>query len=131
MLNRPFGDLKRFTREGLPGKLLAGLLGVIFLMMGISLLSNPLAGVMSLTLVAAFLFLFGGIAKIIVAFMFGIRSLWLVALSGALSLLLAFMIFTNFPASALSVLGILLAVELISSGVSLISYGMTRDDQTV
>lgn len=112
-----------FQLEGSKSRILSGLLGLIFLVMGISLLNNPLAGILSLTVLVGLLFLAGGISKIIFAFMIGVRELWVVALSGAISLILAFMIFSNFPQSAASILGLLLAVELISSGVSLISFG--------
>ena len=113
-----------FQREGLGRKLLALLLGAIYLFVGISLLGNPLAGMLSLTWLVAFLFLFGGATKIVMSFMYGVKEFWLLALSGVVSLILAFMIFSNFPASAVSVLGILLGVELVMSGVALVSLGL-------
>lgn len=119
-----------FQGEGLGSRVLSAILGVIFLMMGISLFNNPLAGILSLTILVGFLFLFGGISKIVFAFMGGIGQLWILAVSGAISLLLAFMIFSNFPASAATILGVLLAIELISTGVSLLAYGFGSREAT-
>lgn len=109
-------------RDTSSGKIWAILLGVAFILLGISLLANPLAGVISLTLAVATLLLVAGVFKVIWSFQLrGTGAFWLVLLSGLLSLLLAIMIFGNFPASALSILGILLAIELISSGASMIA----------
>lgn len=115
-------DLIAAFRDTSSGKIWAILLGVAFILLGISLLANPLAGVISLTLAVATLLLVAGVFKVIWSFQLrGTGAFWLVLLSGLLSLLLAIMIFGNFPASALSILGILLAIELISSGASMIA----------
>lgn len=104
------------------GKIWAILWNAALIILGISLLGNPFAGTISLTLMVATLFLITGAFKLVWSFQLrGTSAFWLVLLSGVLSLLLAIMIFGNFPASALSILGILLAVELISSGVSMIA----------
>lgn len=101
------------------------ILGLAFLWLGISLLQNPLAGIVALTIVAAVTFLVTGTAKII--FAFGVRGtgyFWPTILSGVISVILAIMVFTNFPQSAAVLLGVLLAVELIASGATLVSFGM-------
>ena len=115
-------DLIAAFRDTSNNKIWAILLGIAFILLGISLLANPLAGVISLTLAVGALLLVAGIFKVIWSFQLrGTGAFWLVLLSGLLSLLLAFMIFGNFPASAMSILGILLAIELISSGASMIA----------
>jgi len=120
-----------FTAEGFWNRVLTGVLGVVFGLVGISLLNNPLTGILSLTIIVAILFLAGGIFKLVVAISVGVKLLWPVALSGVVSLILAFLIFANFPASAATILGLLLAVELISTGVSLVYMGLNREAQTV
>ena len=45
-------------------------------------------------------------------------------LSGAVSLILGIMVFTNFPQSAAVLLGVLLAIELVATGVTLISFAL-------
>ncbi|WBU56412.1 HdeD family acid-resistance protein [Paracoccus sediminicola] len=116
-----------FQIRGTGGKLWVVLLGAACIFLGIFLLRNPLAGVVSLTILAAISFLAGGIFKIFLAFDFrGTNAFWLVLLSGIVSVALALMIFGNFPASALTILGVLLAVELISTGVSMVALSTTR-----
>jgi uncharacterized membrane protein HdeD (DUF308 family) len=72
----------------------------------------------SLTLLVAVLFLVIGVVKILYSFSLRPISGWgWVLASGIVSLALGVMILSNFPYSAVSVLGILLAVELLSNGV--------------
>lgn len=92
--------------------------GIITLVVGAVLLLDPLAGMVSLTILVAFLFLFTGVVKTMFALSLRPMSGWGWVLgSGLISILLAAMILTNFPASAAAVLGILLAIELLSNGV--------------
>ena len=105
------------------------LLVIVNAFVGITLLGNPLAGIMALTFVIGLLFASSGIVKVIMSFgVKGTPLFWPVLLSGIISIALAFMVLTNFPASAVSLLGVLLAVELISSGVAMMFLGR-GDDQ--
>lgn len=115
-----------FWSEGATTKILNAFLGIVLLFVGISLLSNPLSGILSLTILVAILFLMGGVSKVVMALALGIGHFWTVALSGAVSLVLAFMIFSNLPGSAVVTLGVLLGVELVSTGISLIVIGAAR-----
>ncbi|MDZ3833037.1 MAG: DUF308 domain-containing protein [Sphingopyxis sp.] len=116
-----------FRTEGLGSKLWAGLVAILAIWTGISLFSHPLAGLLSLTLMLAVIFMVEGIAKIFMSFplrrLGGSTALW-VLLSGVVSIILSVMIFSDFPQSAAVMLGILLAVELISTGASLIAVGL-------
>lgn len=114
-----------FSLQGWGRKIWVLVMGILTGIAGFWLLANPLAGTISLTLALAFLLLGTGAAKLFGAFT--IRKtefFWLVLLSGIVSVVLALMILTNFPASAGSILGILLGVELISSGVSTITLSL-------
>ena len=113
--------VQSFSVTGWPGFLWSLLLGVLTAAVGISLLYNPLAGALTLTFLVAILFLVLGVVKIMYAFSLRPVKGWgWAALSGAISLLLGFMILSDYPVSAASILGILLAVELISNGVFLL-----------
>ena len=109
------------------GKVLAAIGGVLGIFIGIELLQNPLQGILTLTMVIAILFMATGIVRVIVAF--GLRRTVAFApilISGLISIALAIMIFTSYPQSATYILGVLLAVELISNGISLIMYSRVQ-----
>lgn len=102
------------------------LLGLLFIALGIVLLRNPVAGLFSLTIVAATLIGASGFVKLIYAFKLRPLSGWLwMLISGVISIILAFIIFTNIIASAAITLGILLSVELISSGIWMLLIGFS------
>ena len=114
-----------FSAEGLWAKLGNILLGALAVFLGYSILQHPLAGALALTTLVGIMFLSAGILKIIIAFSIEERSaFWLILLSGAASVLLAVLVFANFPASAAVMLGVLLGIDLISNGVSLIAMSM-------
>ncbi|WP_380055385.1 HdeD family acid-resistance protein [Falsihalocynthiibacter sp. SS001] len=115
-----------FTQEGTSNKIWSGVTGVLGILVGIALFNNPFAGIISLTMLVAIMFLVIGAAKVFVSFSLkGTQAFWPVLISGALSVILALMIFGNFPQSAATILGILLAVELISSGISLVMLSLS------
>ncbi|MBS3651318.1 HdeD family acid-resistance protein [Pseudaminobacter sp. 19-2017] len=119
--------IQAFSIGAWSGFLWALLLGVLTAAVGVSLLYNPLAGALTLTLVVAILFLVLGVVKIMYAISLRPVKGWgWVILSGAISLLLGVLILADYPVSAASILGILLAVELISNGISLllITFGL-------
>jgi len=121
--------VQSFQVRGWGGFLWALLLGVLALIVGISLIANPLEGMISLTLLVAVLFLVTGVIKIV--FSFSLRPIWgwgWVLASGIVSLVLGIMILAEFPWSARSVLGILLGVELLSNGILylLIALGLRK-----
>jgi uncharacterized membrane protein HdeD (DUF308 family) len=114
-----------FQTEGWGARLWGLILALAFLWLGITILANPLQGVISLTLVAGLMFIATGIAKILFAFRIRGSGYFVWALlSGAVSLILGIMVFTNFPQSAVVLLGVLLAIELISTGITLISFAL-------
>jgi len=110
-----------FTAEGTGNKIWFGLLGALSTYLGISLFSNPLAGMITLTLAVALMLIASGVLRLIASFDFkGTNAFWLLLLSAAISVILGAMILAGYPESTVSILGIFLGVELISSGVSLI-----------
>jgi uncharacterized membrane protein HdeD (DUF308 family) len=116
-----------FQDQGWGARILALVLGALITIFGFNLVTNPLEGIVQLTLIVAILMLVMGITRIIIAFTpmaAGARGLLIFA--GLVSIVLALMIFTNFPYASAVVLGILLAVELISNGVSMIFLALDR-----
>ena len=123
--------IEAFRATGWGGRIWALAIGVLALIAGINLLGEPLAGMVSLTLVLAILFVVSGIVKLIAGWQIKNAQYRLAVLvSGIASLVLGFIILSNFPVSAITVLGILLGVELISNGVSAIALGWARKTGT-
>lgn len=121
--------VQAFRVTGWPGFIWSMLFGILVLAVGLSLIFNPLAGMVSLTLLVAVLFLVTGAVKVMYSFSLRPISGWgWVLFSGAVSVLLGIMILANFPWAAVSVLGILLAVELISNGILflLLAFGLRK-----
>ena len=116
-----------FRAHSTIGKVLAAIGGVLGILIGIELIQNPLQGILTLTMVIAILFMATGVVRMIVAF--GLRrtvAFVPILISGIISIALAIMIFTSYPQSATYILGVLLAVELISNGISLIMYSRVQ-----
>ncbi len=103
----------------------AVLLGIMLALIGLFLLFNPLQGAVSLTLIIAVLLLVAGFGRVLMAFAVRGNPRWILLVSGLISLTLAVMIFMNFPQSAAVILGVFLAVELISNGISLLVYAFS------
>lgn len=121
MVSGGFQVFVGFDEETTGGKLLGIGLGILLLLLGVSLLFNPLQGVISLALVVTILFAANGIARLIMSFqMKETPYFWPMLLSGVLSVLLAGYIAANFFAVAPQLLGILLGIELLFNGVGLI-----------
>lgn len=121
--------IQSFQMRGWSGFLWSLLFGVLTLLVGVALLVNPLAGALSLTALVAILFIIVGAVKLVYAFSLRPLSGWgWVLASGIISIVLGIMILANYPWSAAAVLGILLAIELLSNGIFLlfVALGLRR-----
>lgn len=104
-------------------------LGVLTLLVGLSLVFDPLAGSVSLTILVAAFFLATGVFKVMYALKLRPTSGWgWVIFSGIVSIVLGLMIMLGLPYSSLTVLGILLGIELISNGIlyGFVAAGLRR-----
>jgi uncharacterized membrane protein HdeD (DUF308 family) len=102
-----------------------GALQIVAIVIGVWIIGNPIEGTMVLTWTIGLLFLVEGIVKIVLAFAArGTGYFWMLLLTGAVSVLLAGMILSRYPASALTIPGILLAVDLISTGVAMAALAL-------
>jgi uncharacterized membrane protein HdeD (DUF308 family) len=101
------------------------LLGLLYIVAGVLTFENPLLTAKFLTLLLGFFLLASGITKIFLAFSIkaGMPT-FVVVLSGLITVLVGAVILAAWPVSSLVVLGIFLAVDLISSGVGWISIGL-------
>ncbi len=87
-----------FQTDGWGARLWGLILALAFLWLGITILGDPLRGVISLTLVAGLMFVATGIAKLIFAFRIRGSGYFVWALlSGAVSLILGIMVHLRAP----------------------------------
>lgn len=108
----------RHEGPGFIGSLLTGLLYVIF---GILLVLFPIAGIFSLTILLILFFIAEGIAKIILGVQLRPFRRWgWFILNGILALIMAFIIWSGWPGTAFWVLGLLVGINMIFFGISLI-----------
>lgn len=123
---------RAFSATGWAGFVFEVLLGIVYTLGGVALLSNPVLGLATLTVLLVGFFVADGVVEIIMAVRLRSVQYWYTLLaSGVISLLLAGLIWVEFPSSARWAVGLLFGVSLLSTGISMIavSRGMgERDD---
>ncbi len=121
-----YRTIKTRQAPGFIGSLLTSLLYVIF---GILLISFPIAGIFSLTVILTIFFIAEGLAKIILGFQLRPFRRWgWFLLNGVLALIIAYIIWSGWPGTAFWVLGLLVGINMIFFGMSLIflAWGIPR-----
>lgn len=100
------------------------LLGLLTLVAGLFMVIRPLTGVLSLTLLLAAYFFVDGICEIMEAFQIKPLHGWgWMLFGGIVSVLLAFMIWRQWPFSGAWAIGILVGVKLLFAGFGLTAIG--------
>jgi uncharacterized membrane protein HdeD (DUF308 family) len=114
-----------FMAQSWRGFLFELLSAILYVVVGVLLLINPVLGAAALTLLLAVFLVVEGIFKIIMALR--VRDHrgwgWLLA-SGVLSLILGAMIWAQWPASGLWVIGLLVGIQLLFTGWSLVMLAL-------
>lgn len=95
------------------------LVGLVYVAAGIYLITHPLRGLITLTLLLAFYLFFEGIFEIVEFFQMRSRSGsgWLL-FDGLITLLLAWMIWSRWPSSTVWAIGTLVGISMLFSGFS-------------
>lgn len=101
--------------------LLAGVLNTV---VGLMIIAHPGATAVALTLIIAILLILGGVFRIVAGFAVRYQNRWWLILHGAISLLLAYSILSDWPMSGLWVVGTFVGIDLIFNGWSLIMLGL-------
>jgi uncharacterized membrane protein HdeD (DUF308 family) len=105
------------------------LVGLAYIFFGGYLLTHPLLGIASLTLVLAALFLVEGVLDIILFFrMRSVRGAGFVLLDGIITLVLGGLIYVHWPSSSMWAIGTLVGVSMIMSGITriMLSFAVRR-----
>ncbi len=98
------------------------IVGAIYILAGVYLLSHPLVGLLSLTIVLIFLFFIQGLLMLISGFQqrnSGPKWVWSM-FSGLLTIAIALILLVGYPISALWAFGILVGINLLMFGISVL-----------
>jgi uncharacterized membrane protein HdeD (DUF308 family) len=115
------GVFHSFSMHGTGPFFGALLLGLLSLAAGVFLIANPLAGELALTLMVGVLFMMQGAFELMFAFEMRPHRGWAgMLVSGLVSVLMAVLIAAGWPAISVVVLGILLGVNFLSTGLGYI-----------
>ncbi len=126
------GLVTTFWAKGAPGFWWSLVSAIIAIIAGVILLASPVGGSVSLTLVLIVFFIIEGVASI----MYGIehrreassRAGWIIA-SGVIDLILAAIIFSDLPGSAAWAIGLLVGINMLFGGTSLIAMALAARSQ--
>jgi len=102
---------------------LTGALGAVLVLLAVALIANPMAGLMTLTILVAVFFAVMGGLRVAMALRARPGGSWgWILAAGLMSLALAVLIVLGLPASAAGILGILLAIDLTMSGAMTLAF---------
>ena len=115
-----------FRQKTWHAKLMPMVLGAITTICGIAILGHPLFGMKIFTLILAVFFFVEGFWKVVASFSFRPSKGWLAMLaSGLLAVVLGLIIWWNWPLSSLLAIGILVGVDLLMTGASMVILSVT------
>lgn len=119
------------TTDGWAGSLWQALVAALSILAGAMILVNPVVGLVSLTLVAIAYLFADGVAELWTSVRMGPGTGrgWIAA-SGVLSLALGGLLWAGFPVDALWLVGVVVGVSLLTTGLSMIAiaYGVRGID---
>lgn len=113
-----------FSSEKKSGRMMNIVLGVLFVFVGGMMAFNLFEGVIALTILLALAFIFQGAVEVSESWKRrpGVGWGWLMV-SGLVSILAGVLIYMNLPSSAVWALGLLVGINLISSGAYFLAMG--------
>ena len=104
---------------------------ILYVVVGALLLTHPVAGVLTLTLILAAFFLVEGVFKIIMAFQMRSMPNWgWMFVSGLIALFLGALIWIGWPATAAWVIGLLVGIDLIFGGWAMLFIALSAKSST-
>ncbi|HEY9661443.1 MAG TPA: HdeD family acid-resistance protein [Allocoleopsis sp.] len=117
---------KAFQSKPIRGFWLSLIVGVLYILAGFSILSNILAGAITLTILLGIIFIVEGIIEIIAAFQAhtGQHLSWLVLADGVITLILGILIFNLNPVTSLGIIGLYVGISFLFSGSSLLAIAL-------
>ncbi len=102
----------------------SGLFGAVYCIAGLMIITDPLPALLALTMVLTIYFMAVGISEIVAAIQMRPSQGWgFLLFSGVVSALLAIMIWNQWPLSGAWAVGTLVGIQLMFSGMSMITVG--------
>ena len=114
-----------FWCRGWSGFFLHLLSGVLSIVVGVLFLRAPVDALLALTLLLSCLLMVGGIFKIVAALNYRFAAWGWPLASGVIDVILGVMIWQEWPASALWVIGLFLRISLLFRGLNWIGLGLS------
>lgn len=99
--------------------------GILSMVVGVLFLRSPVGALLTLTLLLACLLMVGGLFTIIAALSFRFAAWGWPLVSGIIDLILGVMIWQQWPASALWVVGLFVGISLVFRGFNWIGLGLS------
>lgn len=124
--------IQSFRSHPVRGFWLNLIVGLLYAISGLYILSNLAAALLALTLAFGILFIVEGIYTIIMGFTQKVgRSMsWLVVLNGVVTLVLGIMVLNRWPVSALWLIGLYVGISLLLTGISLLAAALAARKAT-
>jgi uncharacterized membrane protein HdeD (DUF308 family) len=113
-----------FWCRGWSGFFLNLLSGILSIVVGVLFLRAPLDALVALTLLVACFLLVGGIFKIVGALVYRFAAWGWTLVTGIIDLVLGVLIWMEWPASALWVIGLFIGISLVFRGFNWIALGI-------
>ncbi|RZM77874.1 HdeD family acid-resistance protein [Leptolyngbya iicbica] len=116
-----------FRSKPVRGFWLSLIVGILYAISGVIVLFNPIEAVLTLTWLFGFMLIFEGIVTIISAFVnkTGRSLAWLLVLDGVITLILGILVLSQWPQSAIWLIGLYIGISILMSGLSLLVIAMS------
>lgn len=124
-----FGGVVHIVRalvfSNMPGFGLWLFMGILQIFIGYMLINNPVAGILTITMLMTLFFAFEGLAKIALAFMMRPLPKWrFILFSGITALVFALVVWISWPETAHWLLGVFLGINMVFLGWSLVKISL-------
>ncbi len=110
------------------GFLLHVLIGIFYLVVGVLLVDSPLEATAAITLMVAVFLIVSGLFRIVASLDMRFHNWGWQLLSGSVALLLGILIYRQWPASGLWVIGMFVGIEMIFYGLAWVMLGLDVRD---
>lgn len=117
-----FEIIHAFWTKGWGGFIWQIILGILYVIAGYTLVTQPVTGALVLTWLLAIVLIASGIVRIFLGFKFWANAGWFLLLSGVFGIIAGLIILSGWPVTGLWIIGLVLGFDLIFHGIGWIFY---------